>query len=104
MLRASAVASGWLPDLRAIGDPTIDLGIPAGAPLLAFTDALISEDGLSEARQRLVTAIGEDGAARAALTAANFQMMNRIVDATGVPVPASMDDVFAKLGLTDINQ
>ena len=104
MLRASALASGWMLDLRAIGDPTIDLRIPAGAALLAFTDALISDDGLSEARQRLVAAVGEDGAVRAALTAANFAMMNRIVDATGVPVPAFMGDVFAELGLTDVNR
>ena len=100
MLRASAATSGQQLDLRAIADPTIDLRIPAGAELLEFTSALINDAGLSEARSRLVVAIGEDGAARAALTAANFEMMNRIVNATGVPVPSSMTEVFVELGLT----
>ena len=30
--------------------------------------------------------------------AGNYEMMNRIVDATGVPIPPSMSEVFAELG------
>jgi hypothetical protein len=100
MLRASAIAGGLPVDLRAIGDPTIDLGVPGGAPLLSFTDALIDGVGIGDARARLVAAVGEEGAVRAALTAGNFEMMNRVVDATGVPVPPSMAEVFAAVGVS----
>lgn len=100
MLRASAIASGLSIDLRAIADPTIGLGVPGGASLLAFTDALIDGIGIDEARARLVAAVGEEGAVRSALTAGNFEMMNRVVDATGVPVPPSMAEVFAAIGVS----
>jgi hypothetical protein len=71
----------------------------AGGPLLAFTEALITGLELTDAREHLVAAIGEAAAVRAAITVGNFEMMNRIVDATGVPVPPSMGEVFAELGL-----
>lgn len=99
MLRASALASGSSVDLRAIGDPRIELGIPAGRSLLLFADALINGNGLSDARDQLVAAVGETGAVRAALTVGNFEMMNRVVDATGVPVPAAMREVLREVGL-----
>ena len=99
MLRASALASGSSVNLHAIGDPRIELGISAGNSLLLFTDALINDNGLSDARDRLISEVGEVGAVRAALTVGNFQMMNRIVDATGVPVPATMREVILAVGL-----
>ena len=99
MLRASALLNGLPLDLRGIADPKIDLGIPAGGRLLAFTEALITGHELTDAREHLVAAVGEAAAVRAALTVGNFEMMNRIVDATGVPVPPSMSEVFAELGV-----
>lgn len=100
MLRASAITTGLTFDLRGLVDPDVSLGIPASRPLVEFTDALIAGTGVAHARRRLVNAVGKEGAARAALVAANFEMMNRIVDATGVPVPPRMAEIFGDLGLT----
>lgn len=99
MLRESALLSGMSVDLRGITDLTIDLGIPAARPLLAFTEVLIGGDEVTDEREDLVAVVGEAAAARAALTAGNFEMMNRIVDSTGVPVPSSMSTLLAELGV-----
>jgi hypothetical protein len=42
---------------------------------------------------------GPDAVVRASAVAANFQMMNRLVDATGVPVGASLSAIAPDLGL-----
>jgi len=47
----------------------------------------------------LLDAAGPAAVVRASAVAGNFQMMNRLVDATGVPVGASLRAVAADLGL-----
>lgn len=101
MLRASAHATGQAIDLRAITDRATDPLIDAGIGLLAFVTALIGGDpsDLDNARTALRDAAGPDAVVRAAAVAGNFQMMNRIVDATGVPIGPSMCAIAADLGL-----
>ena len=101
MLRASAQASGIPIELRSVSDTTIDPNVPAGTEILNFVDALIGNDsGAVEAtRQELVDKVGPDGAARAAMVTGNFEMMNRILDAAGVPVPVRMGAISPELGL-----
>ncbi len=88
-------------DLRAVGDSSIDPNIPAGTQLLAFVDALLGDDtnALDHARATLTDVAGPDATTRAALVVGNFEMMNRLLDATGVPVPISMGGITSELGL-----
>ncbi len=100
MFRASAHATATQVDLRAVtgraGDPLID----AGCELLAFVTALIQDEAaLDRARAALRDAAGPGAVVRASAVAGNFQMMNRLVDATGVPIGASLAAIAPDLGL-----
>jgi hypothetical protein len=101
MLRASAHQTGRQVELSAIVHPDRDSVLPAGRQLLEFVTALIlgSDDDLSEARGRLVASVGDGGVVRTAAVAGTFQMMNRLVDATGVPIGATMKLIADDLGL-----
>ncbi len=90
MLRASMEAHGWDLNLAGIADPAVDSGVPGGATLLAFVDVTVGGAGPVDPIRRAVTdAFGPAGLVRAAAVAANFEMMNRIADGTGMPVPKS---------------
>ena len=100
MLRASAHASGQPIDLRAITDRAPDALLRNGAELLRFVTALIRDHtNLDEERAALAATSGPSAVIRAAAVAGNFQMMNRLVDATGVPIGASLRSIAADLGL-----
>ncbi|NNE96019.1 MAG: hypothetical protein HKN24_08315 [Acidimicrobiales bacterium] len=74
--------------------------LPAGAELLAVTDALTTNHrGSIEAERRaLVEALGPSAAERAIGVCATFQMMNRALDGVGAPVAASLRPLAADLG------
>ena len=99
MLRASALATDTPVELRAVTDDSIDPLLPMGRQLRDLATALVRRDGLAEARDRLVHAAGAEAAARAATIAANFEMMNRVLDATGCPVPERAHRLAEPLGL-----
>ena len=62
-----------------------ETGVPAGAELLAFVDAIETDHGrVREARQALRTVVGEDGMLEAAATAAVFNGLIRVADGTGI--------------------
>ncbi len=87
MLRASAQQTGRQVELSAIAHPDRDSLLPAGHQLLEFVTALIrGGDDLPRARACLLEMAGGAGVVRAAAVSGNFQMMNRLVDATGVPI------------------
>ena len=75
--------------------------LEAGNNLLRFVTALVrgGAAALDAARSSLLEVAGPASLMRAAAVAGNFQMMNRLVDATGVPVGASMSAVATDLGL-----
>lgn len=101
MLRASAGAQSLTVDLDGITSPFIDSGVGGGPELLAFTDAIVLRDDheLAGAREQLVGRLGPAAAMRAAAVAGNFEMMNRLLDAAGVPVADSARATAHKLGL-----
>ena len=100
MLRASAEVNQIDIDTRAIGDRRRTAGRDDANALLAFTEALIGRtDDLDSARDSVADVMGSRAVAPAAAAAGNFEMMNRILDATGVPVPASMWELGPYLGL-----
>lgn len=100
MLRASAHTTGQAIDLRAITDRAPDPLLAAGTELLAFVTAVIRNDSsLGPNRTALAASAGRHAVVRAAAVAGNFEMMNRLVDATGVPIGASQRTIAADLGL-----
>ncbi len=100
MLRASAEHTGRPVDLRAVGDPGTDALVGGGLELVAFVDALVGRSrSLDQARTEAAAALGPDGASAIARTVGNFEMMNRLLDATGVAVPVSMGEIAPDLGL-----
>jgi hypothetical protein len=92
MLSWSSTQEGHPADLAAIADGSGDGGLPFGAELIAFTDAIggYDEAALEAARRTLVDAAGEPFMIDAAAVAANFEMMTRVADGTGARFP---DDV-----------
>jgi hypothetical protein len=72
-------------DLRGVVDPTVDPLVSTGRALVSFVDAMITRpDG--SVRTSLEAEVGWRGLATAAGVLGNFQMMNSVADATGMPV------------------
>jgi hypothetical protein len=89
LLRASGQETGKTYDLSAInGDGSDDGGVGAGQQLLAFADTLLGSDSaaLDRARGSLRQAVGDEGLVDAAAVAATFNAIDRIADATGIPL------------------
>jgi len=105
MLSSSVQALGHTVDLLAVTDRSVDPRLPGGIELLDFVDAVLggSTEEISVARSSLQYAIGWDAMVDAAGVIGNFEMMNRIADATGMPVGKgrrrSSADMIAHLGL-----
>lgn len=88
MLRASAAVTTTPLDPRSITDRSIDPLLPHGSGLLDYVDAVLIGDthARSATRASILNALGPTGLVDAAGVVANFEMMNRIADATGMPV------------------
>lgn len=103
MLSWSAHETGRTIDLTAIADPSVDPGVPAGHPLVALAHTVATNTPDRRALDAVATAIGLPAAVDAAAVAANFQIMNRVVDATGLPIGrkgrADNGALIATLGL-----
>lgn len=78
--------------MRGVGHLVVDSGVPGDAELTAITDAAIlrDPDELEIARRRSLDRLGAASTVRALAVAANFEMMNRLLDASGVGPTASM--------------
>ncbi len=106
MLRASATATGTSVDLTAIvGDGAGDGGVPHGGLLMAFAEAALGNDEslLNDARQRVRDALGDAGLVDAAAVIANYSALDRVADATGIPLEPAKEtgtaDLRAELGI-----
>ncbi len=104
MLRASVKKADGTVDCVPIGTGVIidDCGVPFAREILAFVDAIVLGDlaEYPDARVRVELALGRDGADRVAMIAANFCMMNRLLDSIGAPVDSQHDDLAAEIGVT----
>jgi DNA-binding phage protein len=67
-------------------------GVEHGNLLLAFAEAIVSDDdaALTQARHAVLEGISPEAMVDAAGVAANFERMVRIADATGIPLDARM--------------
>ncbi|MDA0261516.1 MAG: hypothetical protein O3A21_04880 [Proteobacteria bacterium] len=107
MLRASATSQTDDFNLNTIteGAAAGTSGVTSGAALLAFAEAALSNDAaaVAETGTRIVSELGWAGLADAAAVAAAFNAIDRVADATGIPLDRSMDDnsveLRAELGL-----
>ncbi|MCZ6892721.1 MAG: hypothetical protein O7H40_01575 [Gammaproteobacteria bacterium] len=90
VLRGSAEAAGHQVNIRAIIDPSEDIGIPDGDRLLAFAGTVLGTDteALANARNALVERLGGDALVAASLIAGNFSRNDRVADAIGIPMEA----------------
>lgn len=93
-LRASAQAFAYPLDIRAISDPAVPIGVPGGTALLGFVDAVMGTSGepADDARARVVDELDEASLFDAATVYGNFEMMNRVAEATGIPIPKPVID------------
>ena len=82
----SGEANGLEIDLEAALDPDDvgDVGVPASAELLAFTNAVERGGDVEAARAALVAAVGEEATLQAAATIAIFNGLVRVADGTGI--------------------
>ena len=81
----------WNP--RSVTDPTVDPLLEGGSELVAFVDAAHGSDEaeIAAAGTALGEALGDAATVDAAGVIGNFNQMNRLADATGMPVgPGSM--------------
>jgi hypothetical protein len=106
LLRASGVTQSRNYDLKAVtGAARDDGGVPHGRLLVALAEAALGEDeaALSCARAALHTAIGPAGLVDAAGVVGLFNAIDRVADATGIPLEAekaaSSADFRAALGV-----
>lgn len=87
--------------------PELDSGVPSGALLLAYADAVIGADlaALESARAALAAELGSAAVSGAAAIAANFSKNDRIANGLGIPVNAMVlkgtEELRAQLGLND---
>lgn len=84
-------------NLQALTDEQVATasGVEHGEVLLAFAEAMVGEDddGLAQARQTVMQAMGPAAMVDVAGVASNFERMVRIADGTGI----QLDDRMAAL-------
>ena len=89
MLRASAIALGYPFEMAGIGDRSSDTGIPGSGVILDFVDAVFFDNSADAARDALAVELGPEALVDAAGVYANFAMMNRVAEGTGIPIPGA---------------
>ena len=92
-------------DLHAAVNANTENGVPHGALLNTFAEAVLGTDDtqLETVRNAIVTELGPAALVDAAAVIAGFTQMDRIADATGIPlddfVIEATNDVREDLGL-----
>jgi len=94
-------------NLRSLVDPSQDSGVPGGAELLEFSEAVIGPDlaRLDAARDALARTLSPATVSGAAAVAGNFSKNDRIANGCGIPIDSMVmnitEDIRADLGLND---
>ncbi len=109
MLRESATSNGETVNLEGLSDPACTQldDVPHSQALIRFSDAFLARDAetLAAARDALEQAMGVEAMTDVAGVASNFQRMDRIADATGIPSDAPMvimaEDIIEQLKLNE---
>jgi hypothetical protein len=105
LLRESSKANNRDYDLGLLTGAQGDGNIPHGALLVSFADAVIGTDDqqLAIVRAAILREMGDDALVDASAIAATFNAIDRVADATGIPIEdnkaASTADFRAALGI-----
>ena len=98
MLRASAAAFEYDLKVEALRDPSIPTGIPGGNHMLRLVDAvLIGSEPLGVVHNEIIAELGPESLVDAASVFGNFEMMNRVAEVSGIPIPQQGIDRNADL-------
>jgi alkylhydroperoxidase family enzyme len=92
MLRASSEVNGVAVDLAAVNGTASDGGVAHGTRLVAFTDAVMRGDEAAVVRERaaLRAVLSPEQFVDVAAVIGAFNVVDRIADATGIPLDAIM--------------
>jgi hypothetical protein len=107
-LRWSGEVHGYDIKIEGIADTTVDLGVPGGSELVELVDSVVDggNSRRQEARDALLEKLGPESLVDAAAVFGNFQMMNRVAEGTGIPIPPQAlereADMMKALNLYDI--
>ena len=88
-------------DMKGVGHVSVDSCVPGDAELGALADAAVlrDTDEMDTARARGAGALGAPAAVRALAVTGNFEMMNRLLDATGVGPTKGSHEIGAAIGV-----
>ncbi len=111
MLRESAKATDSTIDLEVItSDDAGDGGIPHGGVLTAFAEAVLAGDEarLTDARRLVRDGLGDAALVDAAAVIANYCALDRVADATGIPLESTKEantvELRAALGIDEFSR
>ncbi len=91
MLRVSSQMTGTEVDVTAVnGADRADAGVEHGARLLAFTEAVMRGEAATSERERLRAVLSPECVADVAAVIGAFNTVDRIADATGIPLDPIM--------------
>jgi len=106
LLRASGAMTGETVGMGLVkGDAEDDGGVPQGRLLVSFAEAVLGEEdaALARARRVLLEVLGPEAFVDAAAVIAGFNAVDRIADATGIPLDeplaAASGDLRVELGI-----
>lgn len=91
-LRSSAKHNGLDIDYRALIDPSVDSGLPGGNELIALARSAASPTPDPETLRDVALILSDAAAVDALEVAGGFAMVNRMVEATGIPVLTTQRD------------
>lgn len=97
MLRASSKAKGEDYDLKLLTGAGGDGNIPHGALLVGFAEAVLGRDDarLNAVRADIRAKLGKAALVDAAAIAATFNAIDRVADATGIPIEEAKAETTA---------
>ncbi len=105
LLRASSQTTGNNVNLTSVTNSDAESGIPHGAILIAFAEAVLVENDatLESSRGKVLKDLGAEALVDSAAVVATVMQMDRIADATGIPLDSAFvertHEVRAELGL-----
>ena len=98
MLRVSSQTTGTEVDVAAVnGGLGTDAGVTHGALLLAFTEAVLRGERAAAERDALRAVLSPDAFVDVAAIIGAFNVVDRIADATGIPLDPMMRVMSAEI-------
>ena len=106
MLRESSRTHEESVDFAAVMDGDVASGVPHGAELVRFAEAVVAgrTSECEAARQALAEALGAEALVDAAGVISNFERMVRVADATGISIGPMAEEDLVLVGELGIDR